>query len=83
MVAIHATPARTWNTFQLEGCRDLYELRALPHVPGRHLLARPKVIYYANNGEDAAMIGFDDSMIYEEMSKRIQRQEDPYSEPQP
>ena len=31
--------------------------------------ARPKVIYYANNREDAAAIGFDDSMIYEEMSK--------------
>ena len=30
--------------------------------------ARPKVVYYANNREDAANIGFDDSMIYAEMS---------------
>jgi tRNA(Arg) A34 adenosine deaminase TadA len=29
--------------------------------------ARPSVIYYANNREDAARIGFDDSMIYGEM----------------
>ncbi|MBC7507461.1 MAG: tRNA-specific adenosine deaminase, partial [Ferruginibacter sp.] len=33
--------------------------------------ARPKIVYYANNREDAAGIGFDDSMIYEEMKVEI------------
>ena len=33
--------------------------------------ARPKIVYYANNREDAASIGFDDSMIYEEMKVAI------------
>jgi tRNA(Arg) A34 adenosine deaminase TadA len=34
--------------------------------------ARPKKIYYANNRQDAAQIGFDDSMIYDEMSAKIE-----------
>jgi guanine deaminase len=29
--------------------------------------ARPRKIYYANTRIDAAMIGFDDAMLYEEM----------------
>ncbi|MBC7424445.1 MAG: tRNA-specific adenosine deaminase, partial [Ferruginibacter sp.] len=33
--------------------------------------ARPKIIYYANNREDAAAIGFDDNMIYDEMKAEI------------
>jgi tRNA(Arg) A34 adenosine deaminase TadA len=33
--------------------------------------ARPKIVYYANNREDAANIGFDDSMIYKEMNVDI------------
>jgi tRNA(Arg) A34 adenosine deaminase TadA len=30
--------------------------------------ARPKKVYYANTRNDAAAIGFDDSMIYEEFA---------------
>ncbi|MEJ7587374.1 MAG: hypothetical protein WKI04_07410 [Ferruginibacter sp.] len=30
--------------------------------------ARPKIVYYANTRQDAADIGFDDSMIYDEMA---------------
>lgn len=33
--------------------------------------ARLKIVYYANNRKDAAGIGFDDSMIYEEMIVEI------------
>ena len=29
--------------------------------------ARPKIVYYANTRDDAAAIGFDDSMIYKEL----------------
>ena len=39
--------------------------------------ARPKVIYYANNRQDAAEIGFDDSMIYDEISADIKHRKIP------
>jgi tRNA(Arg) A34 adenosine deaminase TadA len=35
--------------------------------------ARPAKIYYANTRHDAAEIGFDDSMIYEEMQLPLQQ----------
>jgi tRNA(Arg) A34 adenosine deaminase TadA len=39
--------------------------------------ARPKIIYYGNTKEDAAKIGFDDSMIYEEMKAGISNRKIP------
>jgi tRNA(Arg) A34 adenosine deaminase TadA len=39
--------------------------------------ARPKVVYYANNRCDAANIGFDDSMIYEEMTIDLDKRKIP------
>ncbi len=57
------------STFQLEDCEIYTSCEPCPMCLGAIYWARPKVIYYANNREDAAGIGFDDSMIYEEMSK--------------
>lgn len=57
------------NTFQLDDCEIYTSCEPCPMCLGAIYWARPKVIYYANNREDAAAIGFDDSMIYEEMSK--------------
>jgi tRNA(Arg) A34 adenosine deaminase TadA len=57
------------STFQLDDCEIYTSCEPCPMCLGAIYWARPKVIYYANNREDAAMIGFDDSMIYEEMSK--------------
>jgi tRNA(Arg) A34 adenosine deaminase TadA len=39
--------------------------------------ARPKVVYYANNRQDAASIDFDDSMIYEELGLDIEKRRIP------
>jgi tRNA(Arg) A34 adenosine deaminase TadA len=39
--------------------------------------ARVKVIYYANNRTDAADIGFDDSMIYEEFGVDLENRRIP------
>jgi tRNA(Arg) A34 adenosine deaminase TadA len=39
--------------------------------------ARPKIVYYANNRQDAAAIGFDDSMIYDEMGVDIDKRKIP------
>jgi tRNA(Arg) A34 adenosine deaminase TadA len=57
------------GTFQLDGCEIYTSCEPCPMCLGAIYWARPKIIYYANNRKDAADIGFDDSMIYEEMSK--------------
>jgi guanine deaminase len=59
------------GTFQLEGCEVYTSCEPCPMCLGAIYWARPKVIYFANNRQDAADIGFDDSMIYDEMSADI------------
>lgn len=59
------------GTFQLEGCEIYTSCEPCPMCLGAIYWARPKVVYYANNRQDAASIGFDDSMIYEEMKLEI------------
>jgi tRNA(Arg) A34 adenosine deaminase TadA len=39
--------------------------------------ARPSKVYYANTRQDAADIGFDDSMIYEEITIDLQNRKIP------
>jgi tRNA(Arg) A34 adenosine deaminase TadA len=55
------------GTFQLDDCEIYTSCEPCPMCLGAIYWARPKVIYFANNREDAAQIGFDDSMIYREM----------------
>ena len=59
------------NTFQLEDCEVYTSCEPCPMCLGAIYWARPKIIYYANNRKDAADIGFDDSMIYDEMAADI------------
>ena len=59
------------GSFQLEGCEIYSSCEPCPMCLGAIYWARPVVIYYANNREDAANINFDDSMIYEEMKADI------------
>ncbi len=68
MVAIRDA-CRNLSSFQLDDCEVYTSCEPCPMCLGAIYWARPKVIYYANNREDAAAIGFDDSMIYEEMGK--------------
>lgn len=56
------------GTFQLDNCEVYTTCEPCPMCLGAIYWARPKKIYYANNREDAANIGFDDSMIYQEMN---------------
>ena len=65
------------KTYQLEGCEVYTTCEPCPMCLGAIYWARPKVIYYANNREDAAAIGFDDSMIYEEFGIDLQQRKIP------
>jgi len=59
------------NSFQLEGCVIYTSCEPCPMCLGAIYWARPDKVYYANTREDAANIGFDDSMIYEELDKKF------------
>jgi len=55
------------NSFQLEECEVYTSCEPCPMCLGAIYWARPKAIYFGNTKEDAATIGFDDSMIYDEI----------------
>lgn len=65
------------GTFQLDGCEVYTSCEPCPMCLGAIYWARPKVIYFANNRQDAADIGFDDAMIYDEMSASISQRKIP------
>ncbi len=60
------------GTFQLDGCEIYTSCEPCPMCMGAIYWARPKIVYYANTRDDAASIGFDDSMIYEEMARGME-----------
>ncbi len=63
--------------FQLNDCEIYTSCEPCPMCLGAIYWARPKVVYYANNRADAAAIGFDDSMIYDEMTVAIEQRKIP------
>ena len=65
------------SEFQLEDCEIYTSCEPCPMCLGAIYWARPKVVYYANTREDAAEIGFDDSMIYNEMNTPIENRKIP------
>lgn len=56
------------GTFQLNECEIYTSCEPCPMCLGAIYWARIKTIYFANSREDAAAVGFDDSMIYDEMN---------------
>jgi len=65
------------NTFQLDDCEVYTSCEPCPMCLGAIYWARPKKIYFANNREDAAAIGFDDSLIYDEMNASLEQRKIP------
>ena len=65
------------GTFQLDDCEIYTSCEPCPMCLGAIYWARPKIVYYANNRTDAAAIGFDDSMIYDEMVVAIEKRKIP------
>jgi guanine deaminase len=59
------------NSFQLDGCEIYTSCEPCPMCLGAIYWARLSKVYYGNTRQDAAAIGFDDSMIYEELDKNF------------
>jgi guanine deaminase len=56
------------QTYQLSNCEIYTSCEPCPMCMGAIYWARPKIVYFANSRTDAAAIGFDDSMIYDELT---------------
>ena len=66
VAAIRAAAMRL-GTFDLSGCVIYSSCEPCPMCLGAIYWAHLDVVYYANTKADAAAIGFDDQMIYEEL----------------
>jgi tRNA(Arg) A34 adenosine deaminase TadA len=64
---------RKLDSFQLEDCVLYTSCEPCPMCLGAIYWARPEKMYYACNREDAAMIGFDDQFIYDEIAGEIDK----------
>ena len=56
------------GTHQLIGCDVYCSCEPCPMCLGALYWARPDRVFYASTGEQAAQVGFDDRMIYEQLS---------------
>lgn len=61
------------NTFDLNGCVIYTSCEPCPMCLGAIYWSRIHTIYYANTKADAALIGFDDKFIYEELDKPMEK----------
>ncbi|MDQ2718786.1 MAG: nucleoside deaminase [Bacteroidota bacterium] len=65
------------KAFQLDGCEIYTSCEPCPMCLGAIYWARLKIIYFANTKNDATNIGFDDSMIYDEINTPIHQRKIP------
>jgi tRNA(Arg) A34 adenosine deaminase TadA len=68
VMAIRDACARL-NTFSLKGCEIYASCEPCPMCLAAIYWARLDALYFAASREDAADAGFDDALLYEEMSK--------------
>lgn len=60
---------RALGSFQLTGCEIYTTCEPCPMCLGAIYWARPDRVFFASTAQDAAAIGFDDSLIYEEIAR--------------
>ena len=70
VVAIREACAKL-GTFDLSGCVIYASCEPCPMCLSAIYWARLDAVYYANSREDAAGIGFDDALLYDEIAKPI------------
>ncbi|MFH0991556.1 MAG: nucleoside deaminase [bacterium] len=63
---------RILNSFQLQGCEIYSSCEPCPMCLGAIYWTRPKALYFAGTRIDAARVGFDDHLIYQELTVPIQ-----------
>lgn len=68
---------RELGSFQLDGCIVYTSCEPCPMCMGALYWARPDAVYYANQRDDAANIGFDDDFIYKELEQPMQERKMP------
>ena len=56
------------NSFQLDGCSVYTSCEPCPMCLGAIYWARPEKVYFAGTRQDAAEVGFDDELIYNELA---------------
>lgn len=66
------------GTYQLNECEIYTSCEPCPMCLGAIYWARPKRVVYANTREEAAAIEFDDDLIYNEISARIEDRKIPF-----
>ena len=71
IVAIRGA-CRALRSFQLSGCELYTTCEPCPMCMGAIYWARLAKVYYANTRADAAKIGFDDSLIYDQLALPIE-----------
>lgn len=65
----------TLGSVSLEGCELYTSCEPCPMCLGAIYWAKPDVVYYACNIEEAAAFGFDDEYLYKELSLPVDRRE--------
>jgi guanine deaminase len=55
--------------FELRGCELYTSCEPCPMCLGAIYWARPERVYFGNTAADAAKVGFDDSLIYDEVAR--------------
>ena len=70
--------ARVLDSFDLSGCELYASAEPCPMCLGAIYWARLDAVYFANSRADAAEIGFDDAMIYEELDKDADQRRTPF-----
>jgi guanine deaminase len=63
------------QSFQLDGCEIYTSCEPCPMCMGAIYWARPSKVYYAATRHDAANAGFDDSMIYQELTSPVDQRQ--------
>ena len=76
IVAIRAA-CKELNNFNLSGCELYSSCEPCPMCLSAVYWARIDKVYYANTREDARKIDFDDSLIYTELQKSIDKRKIP------
>lgn len=67
-------------SFELRGCELFTTCEPCPMCMGAIYWARLDKVHYANTRADAARIGFDDSIIYEELALPIDKRKIPMTQ---